>query len=83
MAAVGLWPASHTASGKDPAVLTYSNPLPFTDALGHAEIRDPCIIRDGDTYRTFAWRSPPAPIIGGRGASLAFDFLYRLRRPYR
>ena len=35
--------------------LTYTNPLPFEyDALGKTrrELRDPCIIREGNTYHT-------------------------------
>jgi hypothetical protein len=36
-----------------PQALTYTNPLPFEyDALGkiHRELRDPCIVRQGNTY---------------------------------
>jgi len=49
---VGSWhPAAlHAAT---PALITYSNPLPFTyEAHGQArsEVRDPCIIRDAGRY---------------------------------
>jgi xylan 1,4-beta-xylosidase len=42
--------ASAAASAAPAAMFTYSNPLPFPGADLHNELRDPCIIRDGDHY---------------------------------
>jgi hypothetical protein len=63
VALVAAWSSSALAAAT-PALITYSNPLPFTyEAHGQArnEVRDPCIIRDAGRYYVVFTMHPFSP----------------------
>ncbi len=62
-ALIAGWAADAPAAAT-PALITYSNPLPFTyesHGLARSEVRDPCIIRDAGRYYVVFTMHPFSP----------------------